>query len=268
LLRLEVPKIAAWKKTIDASLPHLLDEAGRTRGRGLIIGATVLSVYHDHRWITKARSTGDLDISIGLVSTVEEYSTLRDKLIALGYRVADSQHSYRLYSPVKQALEISYVDLLCHPEGSIPAKDVRTTMGVGPDWSFSEIDFSLVAALEIAPNIVLPNPLGFLNLKRASYVSNPKRVRDLIDIADVVFGLVDTTHHYDLTEIWPIMLTAQPDEARKLESMVTGIMNEEVAWDFRPAKMELEQRGYTLDDVDERAPALFREFWSVVSENS
>ena len=88
----------------------------------------------------------------------------------------------------------------------------------------------------MAPNAFVPNPIGFLALKRASYQDDPRRVRDIVDIVDVVFNLVRKGLHYDLEETWRVMAQTRPSRADHLRRMLTGITNEAVEWDFSPAE--------------------------------
>ena len=251
-------KLSAWREALDESLPKIFDVIGDARGRGLILGASVLQIYYEQGWLPRARATGDLDLSVGIVSNAQEYQMLRTKLLALGYIPDEQSRHYRLISPVKVGLSRGYVDLLAHPEGTqISADEARATMGVGPGWSFNEILFALEAALQIAPNVYVPNPLGFLALKAASYIDNPNRTKDLVDIVDVVFGIVRNALHFDLNEVWQSMKTARPTEATTLKSMITGISKGEIRWDFSRAEQEFIQRGYDMEQVEYESEIIF-----------
>ncbi|MFW7377494.1 MAG: hypothetical protein ACOH5I_01640 [Oligoflexus sp.] len=250
----------AWIKTIEFALPKLLEKASQINGRALILGASVLQIYQEQKWITRARATGDLDLSIGLVSASQEYNDLRQSLLNIGYKASDSERYFRLYSPNKVAIGVSYLDLLAHPEGDVPEDETRSIMGVGDGWGFGEILFALEQAYEISRNVYIPNPLGFLALKRASYIDDPRRVRDLVDIVELVFELTNKALHYELRTTWKKMSLANPMEASRMKSMISGIANEEVEWDFSRAEQELQMRGYDFDTLEIDAPRVFDDF--------
>jgi len=190
-MQFNMKKLSVWRQTVDHSFPGLLNIIGTAQGRGLILGAAVLQIYRDQGWIPRARATGDLDLSVGIVADTNEYQVLRGTLIASGYSAPDHERYFRLYSPVKVALTMAYIDLLAHPESDgISGKEARNTMGVGDGWSFEEILFALEQSHALCKNIFIPNPIGFLAMKAASYIDDPVRAKDLVDIVDVVFGLV------------------------------------------------------------------------------
>lgn len=246
---------------MDHSLPGLLDCIRIARGRSLIVGGAVLQLYHDQGWIPRARATGDLDLSVGIVSDASEYRLLREKLIATGYTASDTERYFRLFSPIKAGLTIAYIDLLAHPEGNdVSEKEARNTMGVGEQWSFDEILFALDRSHALSANLFIPNPIGFLAMKAASYINDPVRTRDLVDIVDVVFGLVGNGLHFDLSETWVAMAEAHPSVAAKVKSMVGGIAQGTINWDFSRAEQEFVQRGYDLDRLEDESSRIFADF--------
>lgn len=263
-MQFDKAKLGSWIETIDESLPRLFEVVSAARGRGLVLGASVLQIYRDQGWLHRARATGDLDLSIGVITSTQEYDDLRAKLLALGYLASDAERHFRLFSPVKTALSVSYVDLLAHPEGQVSEQETRAAMGVGDGWSFAEIDFAQLSALAMTKNIVAPNPIGFLALKRASFQDDPRRVRDLVDMVDVVFDLVNKALHYELRDQWMAMRTAQPQQASKVRDMLLGIIQERADWDFLIAEQEFTSRGYDIDEVGAKAPEVFREFLEAI----
>ena len=86
------------------------------------------------------------------------------------------------------------------------------------------------------------------------------RTKDLVDIVDVVFGLVGNGLHFDLSEIWVAMAAASPSEAAKVKSMIGGIAQGAINWDFGRAEQEFAQRGYACDRLEDEATRIFAEF--------
>ena len=253
-----------WRKTVDYALPGLLNLVSNIPGKALIIGASILQIYKEAGWIKKARSTGDLDLSVGLVSSTSEYESIRQELFKLGYKASDPDRHYRLFSPVQVSLEISYVDLLAHPQGMISKAETRNVMGVGNAWSFDVILFAAEEAYQISKNIDIPNPIGFLALKCASYIDDPQRTRDIVDILDVVFGLVENGFHYDLKETWQLMKRINKDQANLVMNMIQGIADEQIEWDLRRAEQEYLQRDYTDEMIEIETQRIFSEFADAV----
>jgi hypothetical protein len=262
-MNLDHSKLQPWLHSIREAFPSLIELVQKMNGRSLVIGAAVLEIYRAQGWIPVARSTGDLDLSVGIRLSVDEYDELRNALVADGY-TTDSLRRYRLFSP-KRATGMSYLDLLAHPEGAVLPEQAREAMGVGSDWSFEEIDFAFISAFQIDTALLVPNPIGFLGLKAASYKSDPQRVRDLVDIVDVVFGMVNYGCHFDLCETWAVMKNLRPQVLLHIESMINGIINETVEWDFRPANNEFSARYYDINELEQDAPMRFREFLEAVS---
>jgi hypothetical protein len=138
-------------------------------------------------------------------------------------------------------------------------------MGVGDSWSFEEISFALDESFPIDTNIFYPNPLGFLALKGASYIDDPSRVRDLVDIVDVVFDLVTKGLHFDLHALWTPMYSKFPIVAGQLKAMITSISNSTNQWDFGRADQEFLQRGYKPEALETEAPRIFCEFLDILN---
>ena len=257
-MKFDTTKLVAWSQLVEHSLPGLLNIIGTAQGRCLILGATVLQIYHDQGWIPRARATGDLDLSVGIVSEASEYLVLRERLIESGYTVSDSERYFRLFSPVKMGLTMAYIDLLAHPEGkAVSGKEARTTIGVGDRWSFDEILFALEQSYALPKNLFVPHPIGFLAMKAASYIDDPTRTKDLVDIVDVVFGLVGSALHFDLGDAWMAMAGARPSIAVKVKSMIGGIAHGAINWDFSRAEQEFVQRGYDFDRLEDEASRIF-----------
>ncbi len=249
-----------WRETIDQALPDLLRITAESPGQSLVIGASVLHVYYEAGWIARARSTGDVDLSIGLVASKNEYESVRSRLVDAGYKPSDPDRHYRLFSPARLSLEVSYVDLLAHPQGSVSNHEALSAMGVGDAWSFDAILFALESAFCVTTNVHIPNPIGFLALKHASFVDDPQRVKDIVDVLDVVFGLVGKGLHYDLNSIWQMMRKANPIQANLVMNMIGGLADERVEWNLQRAEQEYVARGYSSEMIENEVPKMFREF--------
>jgi len=251
-----------FTQQIETSFPSLLSLIDRGDGCTLIIGAAVLEIFNRLGFIERVRATGDLDISIGLIADGVEYSRIRDALMSLNYR-EDLQRRFRLYSPVKNA-HYRYVDLLAHPSGEISERTTRSIMGVGEFWSFEAIHFAVCESYTLTDRIQVPNPWGFLALKRASYIDDPSRTKDLVDILDLIWGVVNSAGHYQLSGLWGTMQEKFPDEALRVKDMLNGLASESVEWDLGSARQELEIRGYEFDGADKRTPVLARQLLEVM----
>jgi hypothetical protein len=259
-MKYDSEKLKNWERTIEYALPSMFSIVSAAQGRGLIFGAAVLQIYYDLGWINRARSTGDLDLSIGLMSSADEYNKIRKNFLDAGYLSLDPDRYFRLVSPNHNKLTPSFIDFVAHPQGQVDAKSIRGAMGVGNNWSFDEFIFACESSYEVSKNVFFPNPLGFLALKRASFEDDPRRVRDLVDIVDVVFDLVEKGFHYDLVATWKIMKSKYPQSAISLIKMISGIATEAVAWDFQIAKQEFLTRNYDLNKLEEETPKVFQEF--------
>jgi len=99
-----------------------------------------------------------------------------------------------------------------------------------------------------------------LAMKSASYIDDPRRARDLVDIVDVVFGLVGNGLHFELAETWAAMSDANPSQSAKVKAMVGGIAQGAINWDFGRAEQEFLQRGYDFDRLEDEASRIFADF--------
>lgn len=259
-MRLDEKAKHEWLATVNTALPGLLDAVARASGKVLVMGAAVMQFYRGQKWVLGDRATGDLDLSMGVLTDVQEYSRIRDLLLKLGYTAEDSDRKYRLYSPVKVVLDYSYVDLLAHPEGDVAEAAILDVMGVGQDWSFDAIQYALSDAFDVAQQLFVPNFIGFLALKRASYCDNPTRVRDLVDLVDIIDGSVKQGLQHDLAPLLSSMGEKNADITAKVVDMIKGFVQEQVAWNLLPAEHEFEARGYNFKEIDEQFKGTCEEF--------
>ena len=116
-MRDDMTKAVKWLVDSTAALPALdviLDQAS---SEVLIIGAGVFSIYQEQGWIPQfKRKTGDLDLSVGLVSGENDYVLLRDAFLENKYTTKAGDPKYRYYSPKQIPGLPNYVDLLAHPK--------------------------------------------------------------------------------------------------------------------------------------------------------
>jgi len=238
-----------WLRETDLYLPNFSKILTQVNNEIFLIGAVVLNLYSRMNLIgTLTRQTGDIDMSVGLISDTKEYTDLKDAFLSAGY-IQDDRLKYRLHTPQKHAQGFSYIDLLAHPKNHKDKLRVQNLIGVGPEWSFDEIYFSLHEKIKILKNIFIPNPIGFIALKMASYDHNPtERQRDLVDISEVIDGLVKQNHSSDMKQIWKKMAAHNGSMIKQVSKMLKSLSGEMgTQYDFDDVEQELLGRGY--DDI-------------------
>jgi hypothetical protein len=246
------------------SFPHLKDSLRQINGEALLIGATILHFYKVQDWIDHARSTGDIDLSIGTTPGIDEYSLIKSSLLQNGY-IENPEMKYRLERAHPSVRSSVKIDLLVHPKSTVDEVAARQLMGVGEEWSFEGIRYGLTASLPIADNIYLPNPIGFLGLKAYSFHGDPRRVRDLVDICDVIKGLVSKSMHYDLSTTFSKMGAHNTLGHKFTHSMLRGLADpENMEWDLSRARQEFLMRGYTELEIDGTMNDIVREFLDAI----
>jgi hypothetical protein len=227
----------------------------------LVIGAVVLQFYKAQGWIQIARRTGDVDLSIGVTATANDYLRIRQSIMGAGYS-QDPEKDYRLIFDKSAAPCGPFsIDLLVHPKSGVSEHDARQLMGVGEEWDFSGVLYGLANSYRVDHRYLVPNPVGFLGLKRSSYVLDPRRVKDLVDIVDVIKGFVTTGEHYDLKPVFNDMRTGNPETTALVVHMLRELGREEsTEWDLGRAEQEFLQRGYTTDDLETNIHNVVQEF--------
>lgn len=251
-MKLDSRKIRRWLKQVAAQLDGLDLVLENASTETLVIGASVFDIYQELGWIPPfRRKTGDLDLSVGLVTGPSEYLKVRDALTAQGYRNSDALHKYRYFSSKRMPGALSYIDLLAHPAGEgVSAAEAARAMGAGEGFAFDGFRFASLKTFEIVGRTSFPNPLGMWALKRASYLEDPlRRVKDLADIVELASGLVETGNHFDLEQLWNHLKTKP--EAVQLKQMLSALASGESAqWDIHSARQELLSRNFSADEID------------------
>ena len=251
---------AAWLKDVTAALPGL-DEALRTATSDvLVIGAGVFDIYFMQGWIPQLkRKTGDLDLSVGLVSGKGDYEVLKAGLLKSGYVNRGAPYRYFPSKVIPGA--VAYIDLLAHSDSSqVSDEQARAAMGAGPDFSLTGMGFASKERLQIAPRVYCPNPLGMVFLKMTSYRDNPtKRIKDLADIAELGWGLVNRGQHFEMKSLWTAL--ASTKESQQVKKMLSDLSSgESVEWDLEDARRELLGRSFTNGEVETDIPANLKEW--------
>lgn len=264
-MKMNPSAIDSWLGTTFHSFPGLKDCISIITGDVLVIGAYVLDFYKSQSWIDLARKTGDIDLSIGITPQSQNYSIVKSELIKNGYN-EDDEMKYRLRKPIKVGLDQTFamIDLLVHPSEKDDEAEARDLMGVGEAWNFDGINFGLQARLALNDKISLPNPIGFIGLKIYSFSNEPKRVKDLVDIIDLIKRLVEKGIHYDLKDTWESMNT----DPKAFEFVKKALLELEdpdsVKWDLGLARQEFYHRGYTEDDVNGELNDSIKQFNSAI----
>ncbi len=250
-------KAEDWLTAASVYLPNLQSILGKTKSEVLIIGAGVFDIYYEQGWIPSfKRKTGDLDLSVGLSTGEDDYTTLRDELLKNGYTVDNPEIEFRLFSPKKLPGGLTYIDLLAHPMSDTISDDrTQKIIGVGPSFSFRGFTFARTSAFKIHDKLYFPNPISMVGLKLAAYHDNPeKRVKDLADIAELTWGIVEKGTHFEMEELW-YQIHNHPDAKvirRALKEMGSG---ESVVWDLDSARQDLLNRSFSSSEIDETIPA-------------
>ena len=228
----------------------------------MVIGAGVFDIYLGQGWIPEfKRKTGDLDLSIGLLNDSSDYKTVREALLGFSYTQPDTELKYRFFPPQKAIPgAIAYVDLLAHPLTSeVTAAQARATMGAGPEFSFGAINFALKESFKIEQKIFFPNPIAFIALKIRSYEDESnKRLKDLADIAELVWGLVERGTHFKMADLWK-KIESDPEAGyvcRMLSDLGSG---NSPKWDLEDIRSELRGRLFSNTEIDEVIPQRLKE---------
>lgn len=252
-----------WLDQAAIGLPGLPQILHKTTSEVLIIGAGVFDIYFTQGWIPAfKRKTGDLDLSVGIFSGESDYEVMKTAILAEGYTNSD-QVSYRFFSPKQILGGLTYLDLLAHPaKQSISAEFTRSVMGAGPDFSFEGFELARTCAFKIDEKLSFPNPISMVGLKRAAYLDNPeKRVKDLADIAELSWGIVEKGTHFEMSELWE-KIKSQP-EAKIIRATLLELgSSRSVKWDLENARQELLKRNFSGSEIDDLLPERMLEWAS------
>jgi hypothetical protein len=122
------------------------------------------------------------------------------------------------------------------------------------------MEFALKSAFEISTRVFCPHPIGLARLKMASYQDEPaERVKDLADLAELAFGIVQHGRHFEMDEWWAKW---KNDLNSKFVKKVLADVGKQISpqWDLFNAEAELKKRLFSERDIDEVLPAQFREW--------
>lgn len=246
-----------WLKDTSLALPGLYEILSRSKSNILIIGAGVFGIYAAQGWIPPLnRRTGDLDLSVGLVNSANEYEYFKQKLVVHGYIQKAKEPEYRYFSPRILPNQPSYIDLLAHPASNKISKSIAIqAMGSGHAFSFEGMNFAKEEAYQLTKTAFYPNPIGFMCLKRISYLDDPvRRVKDLADIAELVYGIVQKGNHFELPELWSKVKSSP--EALFVRQMLSALASgESTEWDLDNARQEFLSRGFDSEEIGNTIPS-------------
>lgn len=265
-MNFENARFEKWLAQQEFFLPGLSEVFGSATSPVMILGACVLTLYADQDWIPGLnRKTGDLDLSVSLPHGESDYATLRKTLLDRGYAV-DREHAYRYHTPKPVPGALAYIDLLAQPAPpKVSRERAVAAMGAGGEFSFAGFHFALETGFRARPFVVVPNPAGFLALKRSGYRAEPiRRIKDLGDILDLCVGMVAKGSHYDLGELWGKISTF-PDAVEVLDMIRELSRDDGTTWDIEDARQELLKRGYTTGQIDEQIRSLLVEWIEAVA---
>ena len=255
-MHFEKAKAQSWLLGATASLPKIDVIIKGSPANTLVIGAGVFDIYYGQGWIPAfKRKTGDLDLSIGLVNDTSGYEVARDALLESGYRQTDQERQYRFYPPIKIPGALNYVDLLAHPASeNISAKTARGIMGAGPGFSFAAMGFAMQEAYKIDQRIFCPHPIALAALKLRAYVDEPIiRLKDLADVVEMVWGLIEKGSHFEINDLWGKIKSHE--EASFVRNALHALgRGESAQWDLAVVRRELDQRNFSDTDIEQIIP--------------
>ncbi len=202
------------------------------------------------------RKTGDLDLSVGLIKGAADYTAICQILTDHGYKLEPKQPPYRYFPEKTLPGALAYIDLLAHPaDAKISKAEAITAMHAGRGWSFAKFDFVRKTAFKLSANSIYPNPIALIALKAAAYEENPlERLKDLADIAELCWGLVEKGAHFQLAPLWENI--RQHTEASEVKIILAALGGEESAkWVREAIEQELRSRNFSTEEIAETIPA-------------
>lgn len=241
-MKIDDTKFEGWLKSKEHFLPGLSGIVTETDSKLLIVGASVFELYALQGWMPQIkRQTGDFDLSVGIVGDDLFYNKAKKNLIDLDYKI-DTEHPYRFHPAVKIPGGLQYIDLLAYPLDEATNPDIaRNAMGVGKNFSVEGFKFASENSYTLEKNIIFPNPLGMIILKMEGYLDEPvKRIKDFADILELVSGIVQKGHHFELEDEW--LKAKAYAESLKLIENLKKITSEDMTWDIENVRYELNRR--------------------------
>lgn len=264
-MNFDLEKYDRWLKQQELFLPSIAKIFDSATSPVMILGASVMALYGDQEWIPPLRrQTGDLDLSVSLPHGESDYLVLKNTLKVEGYS-PDRNLPFRYHTPKPVPGALAYIDLLAQPSLPKTTKpQAIAAMGAGGNFSFEGFDFALQTGFKAGGQIIVPNPIGFLALKKVSYKDDPlRRVKDLGDIIELCIGMVSKGSHYDLADRWN-SLSVHP-ESHEVRAMVSALASSEsTTWDVQDARQELLKRGFSSSQIDDDVEVLLKDWVEVL----
>ncbi len=249
-------KAQNWLDYVSGALPGLWDILSSANSNLLLIGASAIDIYVSQNWCPALRrKTGDVDISVGLVSGDTDYLKIKNSLIALGYKINSPEIPYRFYPERQNPGGISYIDLLAHPaSSSVSPEQSKRIMGIDGEFSFRGFQFAQKESLMISSRLFCPNVIAMVGLKSEAYLDRPeKRIKDLADIAELGWGLVERGTHFEMNTLWQKI--KDDPSAKQVKKILLDLgSGESVKWDLENARQELLKRNFNDTEISETIP--------------
>lgn len=249
-------KAQIWLDYIAGALPNLWNILSSADSNLLLIGASAFDIYVSQNWCPALRrKTGDVDISVGLVSGDTDYLKIKKLLLTSGYKINSLEIPYRFYPARQNPGGISYIDLLARPASSnVSPKQARRVMGIAGEFSFQGFQFAQKESLMISPRLYCPNVIAMVGLKSGAYMDRPeKRIKDLADIAELGWGIVERGAHFEMNSLWQKI--KDDPSAKQIRKILLDLgSGESVKWDLDYARQELLKRNFNDTEISETIP--------------
>jgi hypothetical protein len=97
-------------------------------------------------------------------------------------------------------------------------------------------------------------------LKRNAYLDDPNhRMKDLADIAELGWGIVEKGTHFEMGQLWQ-KLKSEKEAVEVRKTLAELGSGESRAWDLEDARQELLKRDFSGSEIDELIPARLTEW--------
>lgn len=267
-MKFDNDKVEAWINAVDQSLVGLKSTTQASKSPILLLGAGVLELYAELGWIAPLRrgKTGDLDLSVGLVASSSEYAEFVEAFKKLKY-LPDNDHPYRWHSPKAIPGAMTYVDILSHPATDAVGDDeARASMNVASELSLNGMKFAMETGYTVLNSIRIPRFIGMLALKLYAYQNSPDRRRkDLADVVEICWSLVEKGHHFDFGTEWTDLESNKECQFVRtaLEALVGG---ESTTWNIEDIRHELLSRKFSSDEIETTISSRLKDFLETTPE--
>ncbi|HRO02249.1 MAG TPA: hypothetical protein PLS69_01395, partial [Terricaulis sp.] len=168
------------------------------------------------------------------------------------------------HSPKAIPGAMTYVDILSRPASDIVGEDeARASMNVAGEFSLSGMRFATETGYTVLNAIRIPRFIGMLALKLYAYQNSPDRRRkDLADVVEICWSLVEKGHHFDFGTEWADLGSHEECQfvREALEALAGG---ESTAWDIEDIRHELLSRKFSSDDIDTAISPRLKDFLEI-----